>query len=99
MVHDHAAGLHEGVADGRPDEVEAGLAQRLAHGLGFRGNRRHLGATGEMVDLRLAADEGPEEPSRVVQLQPGLGVLPRSVELGPIANDAGVCLLYTSRCV
>src|SRR6185437_5000202 len=31
VVVDHARGLHEGIADGRADELEAGLLQRLGH--------------------------------------------------------------------
>src|SRR5690606_40269480 len=35
VVHDQAAGLHVGVADGRADETETGLFQGATHGLGF----------------------------------------------------------------
>jgi hypothetical protein len=35
VVVDHAAALHEGVADGRAAEVEAALAEVFAHGVGL----------------------------------------------------------------
>jgi len=31
MIVDHADGLHEGVADGRPDKIEAAFFQVFAH--------------------------------------------------------------------
>ncbi|MNN61014.1 hypothetical protein D3C81_1762280 [compost metagenome] len=43
-----------------------------------------------MIDLRLPANERPEEPHRVRMGQPGAGVLPCSLELGEVADDAGV---------
>lgn len=90
VVHHHAGGLHEGVADGRANEIETGLAQRLAHRLGLGRHRRHLAAFAEVIDLGLTADEGPQERHRVIQLQPGPGVLPRRLELGEVADDARV---------
>ncbi|MNE74322.1 hypothetical protein D3C80_1703960 [compost metagenome] len=92
MVHDHAGGLHEGVADGRADKGEAGFLQGLAHGLGFIGNRRYLAAAAEVVDLRRAADERPQPFGGVIHSQPGLGIAPRSLELEAIADDA--CILH-----
>ena len=47
VVVDHAAGLHEGVADGGADKGEPAAAQVLAHGLGFgAGHRQFLEGTG-----------------------------------------------------
>lgn len=90
MIHDHAGGLHEGVANGRADEGEAGLLECLAHGLGFGSDRRHLAPLTEVIDLGRTANEGPEQHRRVVQSQPGLGVLPRGLELEQVADDAWV---------
>ncbi len=90
MVHDHPRGLHEGVANGRPDEGEAGLFQALAHLHGFGSDGRHFGAVLEMVDKGPVADERPEERHRVFQGQPGLGVAARGLELEAVADDARV---------
>lgn len=90
VIHDHAGGLHIGVADGRADKGEAGLLQRLAHRLGFGGYRRHLATFAEVIDLRRATDKRPEQRHRVFQLEPGLGVLAHGLELEAVADDAGV---------
>ncbi len=87
VIHDHAAGLHQGVANGRPDKGETGFFQAFAH---FHGGRRHGGdftAIPEMVDHGLASDKGPEKLHRVLQRQPGLGVAPGRIEFEAIAND------------
>lgn len=90
VVHDHARGLHEGVANGRPDEGKAGFFQRLAHRFGLGRNRRDFAAILEMIDLGLAADKGPEQPHRVLQRQPGGGIASGGVELEAIAYDARI---------
>ena len=90
MVIDHAGGLHEGVADGRPDEGEAGLFQGFAHGFGFGRYRRDVAAILDVIDLGFAADKRPQQPHRILQRQPGRGVAPSSVELQAIAHDARV---------
>ena len=64
--------------------------QRAAHGLGLGRDRRHLIQALEAVDLRFAADEGPDEPYRILQLQPGTRVAARRLELAPVADDAGI---------
>lgn len=90
VVHDHARGLHEGIANGRPDKGETGFFQRATHGFGFGRNGRHFAAVLEMIDLGLASDERPEQTHRVLQRQPGGGVAPGRVELQTIAHDARV---------
>ena len=90
VVHDHARGLHQRVANGRADEGEAGLFQAFAHLHGDRRDGRHFAAILEMIDHRLAADEGPEKRHRVLQRQPGLGVAPGRIEFEAIANDARI---------
>ena len=90
VVHDHARGLHQRVANRRADEGEAGLFQAFAHLHGNWRDRRHLGAILEMIDHRRAANEGPEKLHRVFQRQPGLGVAPGGVEFKTIADDARI---------
>ncbi len=90
VVHDHARGLHERIADGRPDEREAGFLERFAHGFGLWRNRRNLAAILEMIDLGHAADKPPEQPHRVLQRQPGCGIAPGGIEFQAVAHDAWV---------
>lgn len=90
VIHDHARGLHQCVANGRADEGETGLFQGLAHRQRFGGDRRDFAAVLEMVDDRLAADERPEEGHRVFQRQPGLGIAPGGIEFEAVADDAGI---------
>lgn len=90
VVHDHARGLHEGVADGRPHEGEAGLFQGFTHGFGFGRNRRDVAAILEVIDLGFAADKRPQKSHWIFQCQPGRGVAPGGIELQAIAHDAGI---------
>ncbi len=90
VVHDHARGLHEGVANGRADKGKAGFLQRLAHRFGLGRDRRDFAAILEMIDLGCAADEGPEQPHRVLQRQPGGSIAARGIELEAIAHDARI---------
>ncbi len=90
VVHDHARGLHQRVANGRTDEGEAGFFQRLAHCQRFGGDRRDFAAILEMIDDRLVAHERPEQCHRILQRQPRLGIAPRGVEFQAIADDARV---------
>lgn len=90
VVHDHARSLHEGVANGRPDEGEAGLFQAFAHLHRLGRDGGHFAAILEVVDLRHTTDERPEKRHRVMQLQPGPGVAPGGIELQAIADDARV---------
>ncbi len=90
VVHDHAGGLHQGVADGWPDEGEPGFLQAFAHRQRLGRNSRHFGAILEMIDDGFIADERPEERHRVFQRQPGLGIATGGLELETVADDAGV---------
>ncbi len=90
VIHDHARGLHQRVANRRADEGEAGLFQTFAHLHGDWRDRRHFGAILEMIDHRRAANERPEKLHRVFQRQPGLGVAPCGVEFQAIADDAWI---------
>ncbi len=90
VVHDHAGGLHQGVADGWPDEGKPGFLQAFAHRQRLGRNGRHFGAILEMIDDGFIADERPEERHRVFQRQPGLGIAAGGLELETVADDAGV---------
>src|SRR5262249_10967099 len=94
MVIDHAGGLHEGVADGRAHELEAGLLQGLGHGVAFRRPARHLLQAFRPVLLRLAADEAPQElrerPFALDQREIGLGVADARFDLALVPDDAGI---------
>ncbi len=90
VVHDHARGLHECVADGRANEGEAGFFQGFAHGFGLGGNRRDLAAILEVVDLGYASDKRPEQPHRILQRQPGGGIAAGGVELQAITHNARI---------
>lgn len=87
VVHDHARGLHQRVANGRTDEGESGLFQGLAHRQRFGGDRRDFAAILEMIDDRLVANERPEQRHRVLQRQPGLGITAGGVEFEAVADD------------
>lgn len=94
VVVDHAGGLHEGVADGRADELEAGPAQRLAHRIRLRRFGRHFGQRRALVLDRRAIDKAPEEFAERLpvggQRQVGTGVLDGGGDLGAVADDAGI---------
>ena len=90
VVHDHARGLHQRVANGRADEREASLFQAFAHLHSGRRHGRHFAAVLEMIDHRHAVDEGPEKPHRILQRQPGLGIAPGRIEFQAIANNARI---------
>jgi hypothetical protein len=61
VIIDQPTGLHERIADGRPDEAEAAQAQGLAHGVGFAGAGRHLAQLGPAIPLGLASHKAPDE--------------------------------------
>ncbi len=90
VVHDHARGLHQRIANGRADEGEAGFFQTLAHRHRLGRDSRHFAAILEMIDLRHAVDKGPEKRHRVLQRHPGLGISSGGLELEAIANDARI---------
>ena len=90
VVHDHARGLHERVANGRPDEGETGFFQGFAHGFSLGCNRWHFAAVLKVIDLGMATNKGPEQAHRVLQRQPGSGIAAGGVELEAIAHDARI---------
>src|SRR5919106_2992349 len=56
VVVDHADRLHEGVADGRADELEAARLERFRHGARLGGLRRDLAHRLPVIDERPAVD-------------------------------------------
>src|SRR5262245_1433808 len=94
MVVDHADRLHEGVDDGRPDEFEAARREVLRDPTRQRGFGRHLRGRAEMVDLRLAVEEFPEQPREpgtfLHDLEIATGGQDGAFDLQAIAHDAGV---------
>lgn len=94
VVVDHAAGLHEGVADGAADELEAEFGEELAHAVG-EGCARGDGAdVGDVVVDGGVIDDGPEGVreggAAVEEGEVGAGVGDGGVDLEAIADDAGV---------
>jgi hypothetical protein len=59
VIIDHAHGLHEGLADGRPDEFEASAQQISAQGIRLRRARGNLLGRSPPVHPRCATDEAP----------------------------------------
>src|SRR5262245_11975808 len=59
MVVHHSDRLHEGVDDGRPDELEATAGEFLGDRTGERRRCRNVGEAAPMIYLRLAIDEVP----------------------------------------
>lgn len=90
VVHDHARGLHERVADGRSNKSKSGFFQGAAHGFGLWRNRRDFAAVLEMIDLGHAANKRPKKLHRVLQRQPGSGIAPGSVEFQAVSNDTRI---------
>ncbi len=60
MIIHHPDCLHEGVADGRPDEFEPPKFQVFGHGVGFwTGGWQILPSVGRWTQQRLPTREGP----------------------------------------
>src|SRR5881628_29036 len=93
IVH-HADGLHEGIADGGPDEAEPALLQSFAHGDRFAGARGQVAQGASAVLLGRSTDKAPEK--RAERASPGLeleeaaGVRDRGLDLLAVAHDARV---------
>src|SRR5258708_34733462 len=91
MVVHQPRGLHEGIADGRADEVEAAFLQILAHLVRFRSARRNSLPQPPGVHSRCATDKLPDVAIERAELplyrQKCSGVLYRRSHLQPIADD------------
>lgn len=93
MVVDHAGGLHEGVADGGSDEVEAAGLEGFAQAVGPVGCGREIlenGSGGDADGVGELPEEFIEGAEFFDDRQGGAGVLDGGIDLGAIADDAGV---------
>src|SRR5258708_2383138 len=93
VIVDHADRLHERIDYGRSAEFEAARDQLLRHRLRNLRLGRHLPGAAEVVDLRLAVYEIPQEGREAscfhdVEIDPR-GFY-RAFDLGAVAHDAGV---------
>src|ERR671934_2720904 len=89
VVVDEAAGLHERVADGRPDEAEAPLLQVFAHRLRLGGLCGNLAEGAPAVHAGLAVDEAPEVVAEALELEDLSRVVDGRLDLEPVADDSG----------
>src|SRR3990172_5836286 len=95
VVVDDADGLHEGVADRRPDETKAPLAQRQRHRVRLRAVGGDLvpAAVG-LPQKRLTAGERPQEVAErladILHRQEGPGVADGGFHLLAVADDLRV---------
>src|SRR5439155_8928320 len=94
MIVDHADGLHEGIANGAADKLEAAFLQILAHGIGFGSFVGHLLDGFPSVLLGLMADKFPNVSIKSAELvlngQKCFGVLYGGIDLESVSNDAWV---------
>ena len=91
MVIDHANGLHEGVTNRRPHELEPPLPQIPAHGFGLRSAGGYIGHPGPRVLHGLSPDKPPDVTVKAAELflhlQEGLGVRDSCGDFAPVSDD------------
>lgn len=93
MVVHHPGRLHQGIADGGADELEATLQQVAAHRVGFGGAGRDVREAAPTILFRLAADEAPEvgvEGRFFLEPEKNFRILNRGSDLQAVAHDSGV---------
>src|SRR5262249_39228362 len=94
MIVYHAGGLHEGVDDGRPHELEAAARELLRDLSRQLRLRRGLRGGAEAIDLRLAVEKVPEQAREaralLHRLEIGAGREHAALDLQAVAHDAGV---------
>src|SRR5262245_5721775 len=94
MVVDHAGCLHEGVDDGGADELEAARGKLLRYLDRNRRGCRHARGGLELVDLRLAASEVPQQFREagpfLHNVEIGFCAGDRAFDLGAVAYDADI---------
>ena len=93
MIVDHAGRLHEGVDDGRPDEIAAHARASPWRWRARRRSRRHVLQAHPRVVDRASVDEAPQmtgEAALVREVENDAGQRHRRLDLGPVADDAGV---------
>src|ERR1700729_1998700 len=94
MFIDHSHRLHEGIADGRPDETKAAALQILAHGIAVR---RELGDVAQIERPALEHAAVRELPEVVVKglprranLEIRLGITDEGIDFEPVSDDARI---------
>ena len=94
MIVDHADGLHEGVANGAADKLEAAFLEIFAHGLGFASLVGHFLDGLPSVLLGLMANKFPNVSIKSAKLvlngQKCFGVLYGGIDLKGVSNDTRV---------
>jgi hypothetical protein len=94
VIIDHAHGLHEGIADGRPDEFEASAQQISAQGIRLRRARGNLLGRSPPVHPRCATDEAPhvgvKTPELALYRKEGLRIAHGTLDLESVANNARI---------
>src|SRR5579863_1017214 len=94
MLVDDSHGLHECVANGRPDETKAPLLQVLAHGIAVRARYGDVPQSQRPVAQRPAAGELPDVVVEGAQggadLQVGPGVPDECIHFEAISDDTGI---------
>src|SRR5438105_15528373 len=94
VIVDHANRLHEGVADSGAHEGEPALLERFRHRSALRGFGGEALEASPIVDLRLPADELPQESREaafcLAQPQEGARARYAAFNLGAIANDPSI---------
>ena len=91
MVVDHANGLHEGITNRRPHELEPPLPQIPAHGFGLRSAGGYIGHPGPRVLHGLSPDKPPDVAVKAAELflhlQEGLGVGDSCGDFALVSDD------------
>lgn len=94
MVDDHAGGLHMGVDNRRPDELEAAPLEIFTQGVRLAAGGRIIFQGFKAIDDRLAANEAPDvrvtTAELFLNLQELARIVHRGVDFQAIANDAGI---------
>jgi hypothetical protein len=94
VIIDHAHRLHEGVADGRSNEIKPTLFQVFAHGVRGRSSRGNLLERPWRIHLRLAVHELPnvtiEGTKLFLYAEKCLGIRNRRSNFKAIPHNAGI---------
>ncbi len=94
MIVDHAGRLHEGIDDGGANEFEPARGKLFRHLDRKRGGGGNARGRLELIDLGFAVDEIPQKLREAStffhDLQIGLGARDGALDLGAIADDAGI---------
>jgi hypothetical protein len=94
VIIDHAHCLHEGIADGRPDEFETSAQQISAQGIRLRRARRNLLERSPPVHPRCATDKAPhvgiKTPELVLYRKEGHRIAHGTLDLESVANNARI---------